>query len=137
MSLHAKIFSLVFAGLVSTLALALATVVATPALAELPDGDKAEWQQRYRDLIESVSAAASRHEAAKAAYTKNRQINRKRGEARDKINVELQESEVALAKARADLRDFPDLAHRAGVPPGWLREVEDSEVTSPAAGAGY
>jgi hypothetical protein len=117
---------MIFAGLLSVLALGLATTVATPALAEVPDSAKAEWQARYRSLLDSVSEAASRYQAAKAIYTKNRQINRKRGDARFDINTELSEAQIELADARAALEDFPDEAHRAGVPPGWLREVEDT-----------
>lgn len=124
----------VFAGLAMALALGLLTTIATPALAELPDSEKAGWQQRYRDLLDSVSAAGSRYELAKASYSKNRQINRKRGEARAEINDELRESQIELATARAELADFPELARRAGVPPGWLREVEDSAGVASAGG---
>jgi hypothetical protein len=117
---------MIFTGLLSVLALGLATTVATPALAELPDSGKAEWQARYRSLLDSVSEAASRYEAAKAVYSKNRQINRKRGDARFDINTELSEAQIELADARVALEDFPEEARRAGVPPGWLREVEDA-----------
>ena len=118
--------SAVFTGLVSLLALGIATAwVAPSALADVPDSEKPEWQQRYRDLLDTASEAASRYEVANAIYTKNRQINRKRGEARQSINTELQEAQIGLAEARAALQEFPEEARRAGVPPGWLREVEE------------
>jgi DNA-nicking Smr family endonuclease len=116
----------VFAGLLPALALGLATTVAAPALADLPDSEKAAWQTRYRNLLEAESAAASRYEVAKATYSRNQKRNRRRGEARASINDELAMAQIELGQARAALDDFPAEAHRAGVPPGWLREVEDA-----------
>lgn len=124
----------VFAGLVPALALGLVTTLATPAPAGLPDSEKAEWQQRYRDLLESVSAAASRYEAARVAYSMNRLNNLRLGEARAEINEEFREAQIELATAQAELADFPELARRAGVLPGWLREVDDSAGAASADG---
>ncbi len=87
---------------------------------------KAEWQGRYRALIDQVSGAVTRYEIARARYSKNRQRNTARGQARREINEQLREAEIERTEAEAELAKFPEIARRAGVPPGWLREVEDS-----------
>lgn len=87
---------------------------------------KAAWQGRYRTLIDQVAGALTRYEIARARYSKNRQRNTARGQARKQINDQLRQAEIERADAEAELAEFPEIARRAGVPPGWLREVEDS-----------
>lgn len=105
-------------------------LVAAPIGAQPDESEKADWQDRYRTLIENAALASVRYDAAKRAYSKNRQRNVKRGDKRKEINLTVHDAEIAKAKADEELAEFPELARRAGVPPGWLREVEDS--TPPA-----
>ena len=97
---------------------------------------KHEWQGRYRALLAAAAEANARYSGAKARYSKNRQRNTERGKARDEINSELRDAQIAKAKADAELADFPDLARRAGVEPGWLREVEDAPAAQLEGAAG-
>ncbi len=87
--------------------------------------EKRVWQERYSSLISGVAHAEQRVEASRAAYSKAKQRNRLKGDLKLEILQEIQDAEAQLARLKKELAEFPDEAHRAGVPPGWLREVED------------
>jgi hypothetical protein len=89
------------------------------------DEVRAEWQERYRDLIEQERRASERLEAARTAYADGRQRKRLRGERKLEVMEELDNAEADHQKARDELEAFPEEARRAGIPPGWLREVEN------------
>ena len=108
--------------------LAGAPLAPSPARAQDPgssDAVRAEWQGRYRDLIEQQRMALERLEAARAAYADGRQRKRLRGEHKLEVMEELGHAEADYQKARDELEAFPEEARRAGIPPGWLRDAED------------
>ncbi len=113
----------------AAIALMLAAVVASPALGEPSDprqAAKLRWQADYQQVLQQLATANADYEAARRVYNKNKQNRHKRGEARREINEKLRNAQIAKAKAEAELREFPEVARRSGIPPGWLREVEES-----------
>lgn len=86
---------------------------------------KFEWQRRYREAIARERLARSEFEQASVAWSRGMRRQRLRGERRVKARERLDAAEAELREATRDLESVPEEAHRAGVPPGWLREVED------------
>jgi hypothetical protein len=87
---------------------------------------KIEWQTRYREAIVRERQARARLEAAEATYAKGRHREHLRGEPREVAVEELEAARAELEAARRQLEQVPQEARRAGVLPGWLREVEES-----------
>jgi hypothetical protein len=85
---------------------------------------KAEWQQRYRSLVRSVEQLRTELEENRAAYSKAKQRDRLQGSRREQLVEQIASNEKRLAELETELAAFPDEARRAGVPPGWLRDIE-------------
>jgi hypothetical protein len=102
------------------------------ASAEVDDAAKKEyWQKRYAQILVRAAGAERQLAMSRVAYRESRQRDRPRGEARQQLVVALQEAETEYEAASKLLAEFPEDARRAGIPPGWLREVEERQ-----AGAG-
>ncbi len=87
---------------------------------------KAYWQKRYAMVLSRKADAELRIEESQQAIRKLRQRERNKGQPRVKIETELESAEKELAAVIKLLAEFPDSARQAGVPPGWLREVEET-----------
>lgn len=85
---------------------------------------KQDWQNRYTTVLARETSAEARVEASHKVMRKARQRDRFKGEHRTEILTELEAAQEDLAQARKLISEFPDAARRAGIPPGWLREVE-------------
>jgi hypothetical protein len=107
------------------LSLALSFLLGFPAAADVPESDKGSWQQRYADLITRARDSEQRVHESKAAYNKAKQRGRLRGEYKVTIMENMKTSEEDFARDQKALDEFPEMARQEGVPPGWLREVED------------
>lgn len=112
---------LIRAGILGTVALA----VFLSGIAESAQPDKREWQQRYTELIVEVQTLEQRVVLGEAAYSRNKTRHRLSGERKIEIIADLNEAKAQLVDAKQRLEAFPDEARRAGVPPGWLREVDE------------
>jgi peptidoglycan hydrolase CwlO-like protein len=86
---------------------------------------KVYWQKRYAMVLSRKAAAESRIEASQKIIRKLRQRDRNQGEERSEATAELESAQKDLAAVDKLLAEFPDTARQAGVPPGWLREVEN------------
>jgi len=114
---------------VALLALATGFVICvSSASAEDETQRKQDWQHQYSTVIAGAAKAEARVEASRKALRKARQRDRLKGDHRTKVLAELDEAEREVEKARAMLAKFPESARRAGIPPGWLREVEDRQI---------
>ena len=103
-------------------------LVATAAAQEPPsftDLERRVWQQRYRGLLQQIEQAQLDLDTARGAYNKRRQRERLRGEHRKQAVAAIEEAETRLRDAQQGLDELPDEARKAGIPPGWLRAVED------------
>lgn len=96
----------------------------TPARIRAEERSKFEWQQRYRLAIARERSARVEYERASMAWKRGMRRHRLRGDRRVKARERLQDAEAQLHAAASDLESIPEDARRAGVPPGWLREVE-------------
>ena len=56
---------------------------------------------------------------------KLRDRKRWQGPDRDALTAEIASAQKDLEAARREVAEFPDDARQAGIPPGWLREVEE------------
>jgi len=107
------------------LSLALSILLGFPASADVPESQKGEWQKRYADLITSARDSEQRVHESNAAYNKAKQRGRLRGAYKVTIMENIQTAEADHSRDQQALDAFPEEARQAGVPPGWLREVED------------
>ncbi len=85
---------------------------------------KFEWQQRYRLAIARERTARVEYEQANLSWKRGMRRHRLRGDRRVRARERLQDAEAQFQAAMTDLESIPEDARRAGVPPGWLREVE-------------
>ena len=100
----------------------------SPAAADDDSQRKIDWQHQYSSVLAGAAKAEARIEASRKALRKARQRDRLKGEHRTKILAELEAAEQEAETARVLLEKFPESARRAGIPPGWLREVEDRQI---------
>ena len=107
-----------------TLVAGLAIAVWPAAANNSEPPNKTDWQGRYAAVLSRATAAEARIEANSKVQRKARQRERYQGEHRVEILAELEDAQKELAEAREIIAKFPDAARQAGVPPGWLREVE-------------
>ena len=101
-----------------------AVAQSSPAKLQSEDRTRKAWQDRYRNAIDRERAARIELEAAQAAYNRGRHRQKLRGDKRVRALERIRLAEQELAEATRDLERVPDEARRAGVPPGWLRDVE-------------
>jgi len=98
------------------------------------DSVKEYWQGRYRELLLGQRRAHQRLERAEGVWTRGQRNGELRGDPRVEARKELEAARAAARAADRALEEFPDRARRAGVLPGWLREVEE-ELGPPAPAA--
>jgi hypothetical protein len=96
-----------------------------PALIDLEEAEEARWRGEARAVHERIAALSPQVEACAGDH-----INSSPGDGSRKRREEREEAErcmgakLDLAKARADLAALEERAHRADVPPGWLRSED-------------
>ena len=88
---------------------------------------KLYWQKRYEMVLARKATAEARIAESEKIIRKARQRERHQGDERSEVMAELKSAERELAEVKKLIAEFPDTARRAGVPPGWLREVEDRQ----------
>jgi hypothetical protein len=100
---------------------------------------RTHWQEKYRTLRYDKVRLETDIETLTNAYALAQRRNFPRGGARDKLVVQAAEAKKQLAETEEALASIHDEARRAGIPPGWLYEVEtepveSSQPASPGAG---
>ena len=110
--------------------------VALPAGSALPpvsapQVDRDFWQKQIEEAREELALARARHEAALATYRAIRHRRRTRGPRKRAALKERGEAEAALVEAERHLEELLELARRAGVPPGWIRDALQPNPASP------
>ncbi len=86
---------------------------------------KQTWQRRYDQALTRIARAEARIVQSKKAMRKLRQRDRYQGQDREALETEMASATRDLKAARREIAEFPDAARQAGIPPGWLREVEE------------
>jgi hypothetical protein len=101
-------------------------LLATPAFAEEEMDEqqkKTFWQDKYRRLLTETETVRARLESNRTSYSKGRQRGRLRGGSGTYLTDLIASDEAKLAALEQELADFPDTARRAGIPPGWFRDL--------------
>ena len=88
---------------------------------------KTYWQKRYVRMLTRKAEAELRVEENQKVIREARQRDRLKGEHRVEIMTEQESAEKELAEVTKLLAEFPDTARKAGIPPGWLREVDSKQ----------
>ncbi len=86
---------------------------------------KQTWQHRYDEALARIAHAEARIVQSKKAMRKLRQRDRYQGQDREALETEMASATRDLKAARREVAEIPDAARQAGIPPGWLREVEE------------
>ena len=96
---------------------------------------RAHWQDRYRTLLQNRVILKDNIAKLRNDYAQAQRRNYPRGGARDAFLQKAEEQEDKLAEVERELDSIQRDARAAGVPPGWLAEVEDEsfEIPQPAA----
>lgn len=89
---------------------------------------KRDWQTRYESVLHKAAAAEARIAEARLQISKLRHRDRYRGKQRADVESRLHAAEQELTAAKQAIAVFPDAARHAGIPPGWLREVEEKQA---------
>jgi predicted ribosome quality control (RQC) complex YloA/Tae2 family protein len=91
---------------------------------------KINFQTEYSNALTKLAQAKARMTASEKALRKARQRNRLKGESRTAIYAEIEAAKDELETAENNAAQIPESARRAGVPPGWLREVEERQASA-------
>lgn len=130
----------------STLGLAIAlAVISLPLLppeAARAGGEqslaekKAEWQDRYRTLLQNAARLRSNADASRENYARAQRRNYPRGGARQQFILEAENAEKELVEVKEEIAQIAIDARHAAIPPSWLYEVDDEPISpTPAASA--
>jgi hypothetical protein len=90
---------------------------------------KRHWQNRYVTAKTRVIEAQDQLKVHRTALRKARQRDRLKGEHRTKILGDLEDAREELETAKLELAELPEIARRAGIPPGWLREIDNRQAS--------
>ena len=107
------------------------TLAAAVTVARAKPEDRAVWveriQQTNRALFDArIAAAAAKHE-----YVRMRHDKSVRGGERIEVLSKQAEASQKLLAAEKILEDLLQLAHRSGVPPGWIRDGLETPANLP------
>jgi hypothetical protein len=116
-------------------------MLAVPVFAAEPevDADPASWQTRYRELVAEARSLRETVERERELYADANRRNYRRGQKRHVHREAGARAGAALAEVEAQLATIEDDARRAGVPRGWLNQVEmerEDEDGPPTVSAG-
>jgi len=135
--------------LVSTLGMAIALCVIglpilTPSAAEAQTGaqptleeQKAEWQNRYRSLLQNQARLHHNAQMARENYARAQRRNYPRGGARQQFLIDANDADKELVTVKEEIAQIHVDARHASIPQNWLYDVEEEPITMgpPAASA--
>jgi chromosome segregation ATPase len=83
--------------------------------------DREEWREQLLTANQEIAIAQKRIAAAHQAYKTMRHRRRPRGEGKQAIMDEIENSREGLATAQQELEELERAARRAGAPRSWLK----------------
>ena len=135
--------------LVSTLGLAVLVSligfpILTPSSAEAQAGaqptleeQKAEWQDRYRSLLQNQARLHHNAQMARENYARAQRRNYPRGGARQQFLIDADDAEKELVTVKEEIAQLHTSARHDSIPQNWFYEVEEEPIgygsDSPAA----
>lgn len=90
---------------------------------------KAEWQGRYRSLLQNAARLRSNAETSRENYARAQRRNYPRGGARQQFIVDAENAEKELVEVKEAIAQIAVDARHASIPPNWLYAVEDEPIT--------
>jgi hypothetical protein len=135
--------------LVSTLGLAILLCliglpILTPSSAQAQTGaqptleeQKAEWQDRYRSLLQNQARLHHNAQMARENYARAQRRNYPRGGARQQFLIDAEDAEKELVTVKEEIAQISLDARHASIPQNWFYAVEEEPLTfgPPAASA--
>ncbi len=91
---------------------------------ELAASEERTWREQHSKLLDRLERAEKRVEKATSDYSRVRRTRRTRGRTARALRKAKEDALAEADKARAALDEFYEAAHRAEVPPGWLRTLD-------------
>jgi hypothetical protein len=98
---------------------------AQPTLEE----QKAEWQKRYRSLLQNEARLHHNAQMARENYARAQRRNYPRGGARQQFLVDADDAEKELVTVKEEIAQLRVEARHDSIPKNWLYEVEEEPVT--------
>jgi hypothetical protein len=126
--------------LVIALAVSLTAGFAAAETEEEILAKRTQWQERYRVALTNREILKANIAELRHNYAQAQRRNYPRGGARQAFLTQADEQEALLADTEQEIVSIREEARAAGIPPGWLAEVEDepiavsSQPASPADG---
>ncbi|MFK7897390.1 MAG: hypothetical protein AB8G23_16240 [Myxococcota bacterium] len=93
------------------------------------------WQERYRWLLRDQARLKQNVANLERDYIMSQRRNYPRGANRERLVVEADAQRKELRTIESEIAGIYAEARAAGIPPGWLSEVEDEDLSIPAAPA--
>ena len=126
----------------STLGLAIALcVIGLPILASTTaqaqagaeptlEEQKADWQGRYRSLLQNEARLHHNAHMARENYARAQRRNYPRGGAREQFLIDADDAEKELVTVKEELAQLQLDARHEAIPKNWLYDVEEEPITS-------
>ena len=96
---------------------------------QTPEEKKAEWQGRYRSLLQNAARLRGNVETSRENYARAQRRNYPRGGARQQFIVDAENAQKELVGVKEAIAQIAVDARHASIPPNWLYEVEDEPIT--------
>ena len=94
--------------------------------------ERTQWQERYRVYLTNREIIKDNIAKLRHNHQQAQRRNYPRGAARQRFLIEADEQEIQLQETEQEITAFRAEARAAGIPPGWLAEVEDEAIALPA-----
>ena len=94
------------------------------------------WQERYRVALTNRVILQNNIDKLLHNYAQAQRRNYPRGGAREAFRTQADEQKALLEETEREIFSIQEEARAAGIPPGWLAEIEDEDLTAPAAPSG-
>ncbi len=95
--------------------------------------EKADWQGRYRRLLQRQARLRDNAAKSRENYARAQRRNYPRGGARQLFILDAEAAEAELVKVEAETEGLLEQARREALPRNWFYEVDDEGVQLPAA----
>lgn len=93
---------------------------------------RTRWQDRYRVALTNREILRGNIVKLRHDYAQAQRRNYPRGGARQVFLTQADEQETFLVETEQEIVSIREEARAAGIPPGWLAEVEDEPITVPS-----
>jgi len=129
---HRLLFAVLSLGVGLAAGAALVALNPDTATAETEEELQAKrdhWQERYRNLLQDRMRYKDNITKSEKNYAQAQRRNYPRGGARDRFRLDTEDARKSLAQTEEAIENLFVEARRADIPPGWLYEVDDEQIS--------